>query len=220
PTWPCALTPAAVSLSTAVATAALASSAVSSVRTTPVLVAISRSRRCSTHTSPLDSRARSRAAARARSEISEWSIATRILSNIALASQPGMTFFSQLSVGRRRLWRPGTKGQQRRDLRHWKWPCPEQCCLQGVYCWSGLGGIVVEPDGGVRGTPGQLGYGGVGGRQVGARDAVVVTAQQQLGLVGSACRRRHDDPDHRRCHAATGLAGQAGDRPALGGGVE
>jgi len=47
--------------------------------------------------------------------------------------------------------------------------------LQGVCCWDGLGGIVVEP-GGVAGTPGQLGHGGVGGRQGGTRDAVVVTA--------------------------------------------
>src|SRR6185437_12238273 len=100
PTWPCALTPAAVSLSTAVATAALASSAVSSVRTTPVLVAISRSRKCSTHTSPLDSRARSRAASRARSDASEWSTATRILSYIALASlDETLLFPAQVSYG-------------------------------------------------------------------------------------------------------------------------
>jgi hypothetical protein len=48
----------------------------------------------------------------------------------------------------------------------------------------------------------------------------VVTAEQQLGLVGPACRGRHDNPDHGPGHAATGLTGRASGRPGPGGGVE
>jgi hypothetical protein len=83
-----------------------------------------------------------------------------------------------------------------------------------------MAGIVVEPCIGVGGAPGQLGHGGVGGHESVPREAVVVTAKQQLNLVGSIRRGRHDDPDHRRGHTAAGLAGRADGRPALGGGVE
>src|SRR5580700_11822035 len=85
---PCAFTPAWASTSTAAATAAFASSVVSAGASTPTLGAVSRSRRWRTHTSPLDNTDRSRAATTARSEISEWSTATRILSYIDLAPSP------------------------------------------------------------------------------------------------------------------------------------
>ena len=74
-TTPCAVIPALVSSSTAASTAAWASSA-DSLATSPALGMTSRSRRCSTQTSPCDRVARSRAAPSTRSVISEWSTAT------------------------------------------------------------------------------------------------------------------------------------------------
>src|SRR6201996_4419048 len=83
-TMPCDLTPASVKISTEAATSAPASPGVSRGGSAPALPPASNSRRCSTHTSPLDSRAKSRAARTARSETGDWSTATRIFSYMTL----------------------------------------------------------------------------------------------------------------------------------------
>ncbi len=88
-TSPCAFTPAWVNTSTQAATAAFASPEVSSGGTMPAFPPYSRSRKWSTQTSPLDNTARSRAASTARSEGSEWSTATRILSYMGLSFSAG-----------------------------------------------------------------------------------------------------------------------------------
>jgi hypothetical protein len=84
-----------------------------------------------------------------------------------------------------------------------------------------------QPDGRIVLAARQFIHAGVRGRQGSTRDTVVMTAQQQFGLVGPIRGRWHDRPDHRPGHAAAGpvigtgrrslVSGYAGGRGRFGG---
>src|SRR5579862_7695730 len=96
----CVVTPASARAETAALTSSSASPP-SSVGTSPMRGMTSRSRMCTTQTSPLARPASSLAAASARSEAAEWSIATRIFSYIADLLRSDLVLAARDPVGAR-----------------------------------------------------------------------------------------------------------------------